>query len=39
MLEYYGDIVIFPIYGRLGAIWKPDLILTFYLTKTERKYL
>ena len=30
-------IVIFPIYGQFGAIWKPDsdsnsLIVTFYLT-------
>ena len=44
----YDVIVLFPIFGQFGAIWKPDsgrivckttfsLIVTFYLTKTETR--
>ena len=48
MSESYDVIVIFPIYGQLWAIWKPDsgrivykniclLTVDFYLTKTENR--
>ena len=39
MTANYDVIVIFPIYGQFGAIWKLKLTIlstvTFYLTKTE----
>ena len=49
MSKNWDFIVIFPIYGQFGAIWKPgflmrslyklafSLIVTFYLTKTENR--
>ena len=48
MLKNCDVIVIFPIYGKFGAIWKPDsrriayksmfsLIATFRFTKTENR--
>ena len=36
MLANYDVIVIFPIYGQFGAIWKPDSgRITFYLQTRE----
>ena len=48
MLENCDSIVIFPVYGQFGGIWKPDsrtwsiklllsLIAAFGLTKTENR--